>query len=69
MRQLCAATLLQFLLDYPLGPKRLHQHLAFLITNAAYEYEQGRLQVLEMLMQVGWSGGSGWCGGVVGAAC
>lgn len=53
VRQLCAGTLLQFLLDYPTGPKRLQQHLQFLLTNLAYEHETGRQQALEMTQQVG----------------
>ncbi|MEW5318207.1 MAG: hypothetical protein WDW38_009447 [Sanguina aurantia] len=52
VRQLCSSTLLQFLLDYPLGPKRLQQHMSFLIANLAYEHESGRLQVLDLLVQV-----------------
>ena len=52
MRSLCSATLLQFLLDYPLGPKRLAQHLAFLAANLSYEHETGRLAVLETLQLV-----------------
>ncbi|GFH23333.1 uncharacterized protein HaLaN_20932, partial [Haematococcus lacustris] len=52
VRAVCASCLLQFLLDYPLGPARLGQHLAFLATNLAYEHEPGREQVLEMLQQV-----------------
>jgi U3 small nucleolar RNA-associated protein 20 len=33
VRQACSQVFLQFLLDYPLGPKRLQQHLDFLLTN------------------------------------
>jgi hypothetical protein len=40
------------LLDYPLSPSRLQGHVAFLLTNTAYEHETGRLQALEMLQQV-----------------
>jgi len=39
-------------LDYPLSPSRLQAHLLFLLTNTAYEHEEGRLQALEMLQQV-----------------
>jgi U3 small nucleolar RNA-associated protein 20 len=53
VRQMCAASLLQFLLDFPLGERRLQQHVAFLVANLGYEYESGRLQALEMLSQVG----------------
>jgi hypothetical protein len=53
VRATCASTLLQFLLDYPLGPKRLAAHLSFLATNLGFEHETGRLAVLDMLQQVG----------------
>lgn len=33
VRQVCSKIFLQFLLDYPLGVKRLQQHLDFLLTN------------------------------------
>jgi U3 small nucleolar RNA-associated protein 20 len=36
VRQLCSQILLQFLLDYPLGKKRLQQHMDFFITNVGY---------------------------------
>jgi hypothetical protein len=31
--------LIQFLLDYPVGAARLRRHLAFLLSNLAYEHE------------------------------
>ncbi len=40
-----AQILLQFLLDYPVGEKRLDSHLQFLLANLAYEHETGRLAV------------------------
>eukprot|EP00271_Cylindrocystis_brebissonii_P004463 TRINITY_DN1612_c2_g3_i1.p1 TRINITY_DN1612_c2_g3~~TRINITY_DN1612_c2_g3_i1.p1 ORF type:complete len:2175 (-),score=483.44 TRINITY_DN1612_c2_g3_i1:572-6958(-) len=49
VRQLCSQTLLVFLLDYPLGPRRLQQHIDFMITNLGYEHASGRMAVLEML--------------------
>jgi U3 small nucleolar RNA-associated protein 20 len=49
VRQLAAASLLQFLLEYPLGTTRLQQHVQFLLTNVGYDHEQGRLAALEML--------------------
>ena len=51
VRTLCAAALLSFLLDYPLGPARLDAHLRFVLTNLGYEHETGRLQALEMAQQ------------------
>ena len=49
VRQACASALMQFLLDYPVGPKRLAQHLHHLLANLAYEHEEGRLAALDML--------------------
>ena len=49
IRQLCASVLLQFLLDYPVGDRRLQQHLHFVITNLSYEHETGREAAIEML--------------------
>lgn len=49
IRQQCSQVLLQFLLDYPLGAKRLQQHLDFLVANLSYEHTSGREAVLEML--------------------
>lgn len=51
-RSACASVLLSFLLDYPLGPVRLQQHLTFILTNTGYEHTDGRLQALEMVQQV-----------------
>lgn len=44
MRSTCAATLLQFLLDWPLQDHRLTQHLEFVLSNLSFELEDGRLQ-------------------------
>lgn len=49
VRQLSAASLLQFLLDYPLGTQRLQQHVQFLLINVSYDHEQGRVAALDML--------------------
>ena len=49
VRQACASALMHFLLDYPLGPKRLAHHLHHLLANLAYEHEEGRLAALDML--------------------
>eukprot|EP00897_Mesotaenium_endlicherianum_P002352 jgi/Mesen1/2144/ME000152S01235 len=52
VRQLCSQILTQFLLDYPLGPRRLQQHLNFILSNLTYEYASGREAALEMLHAV-----------------
>ena len=48
MRQLCSSTLLQFLLDYPVGEKRFRHHIHKLIANLAYEHEAGRLSAIDL---------------------
>ncbi|KAF1333647.1 U3 small nucleolar rna-associated protein, partial [Globisporangium splendens] len=45
----CASIYLTFLLEYPLGPKRITHHLTFLINNLSFVYESGRKAVLETL--------------------
>ena len=42
MRDLCSSVLLQFVLDYPLGQRRLQQHLHFLLANLSFEHAGGR---------------------------
>jgi U3 small nucleolar RNA-associated protein 20 len=49
VRTLCSSAMLLFLLDYPLGDKRLQSHLQFLLTNLSYQHESGREAVLDML--------------------
>lgn len=49
IRQLCSSVLLQFLLDYPVGDRRLQQHLHFIITNLSYQHETGREAAIDML--------------------
>ena len=39
------------MLHYPLAPKRLQQHLTGLVANLSYEYEDGRVAVLEVRMR------------------
>ena len=51
-QQLSAQALLQFLLEYPLGDKRLLHHLQFLLRSLEYEYESGRKMALEVLHRV-----------------
>jgi U3 small nucleolar RNA-associated protein 20 len=50
VRQLASSTVLAFLLDYPLGKKRLDHHIEFLLSNMGYEHsEGGRGAVCELL--------------------
>ena len=45
----CSQLLLQFLLEYPLGPKRLQRHLDFIVKNLGYSLESGREAAMGML--------------------
>ncbi len=75
VRQSCGVALLQFLLDFPLGPARLRQHVAFLLANLEYEYESGRLQVGGVRRTAGAAYGRGlgrsseWRGTGIGWKC
>ena len=52
IRELCRFVLLQFLLDYPLGPRRLEKHMLFLVKNLDYTFETGRESMIEMLNSI-----------------
>lgn len=52
VRQLCAQALVQFLLDYPLGERRLQQHLEALAANLEYEHAVGRMSAMHALRDV-----------------
>lgn len=52
VRDSCRSLYLKFLLDYPHGQKRHANQLSFLISNLSYEFEAGRLSVLELLRAV-----------------
>ena len=49
VRSAAGQLLLIFLVEYPLGPKRLRQHIDFLISNFEYELESGREAALGMV--------------------
>ncbi|OQS03841.1 U3 small nucleolar RNA-associated protein [Thraustotheca clavata] len=49
VRTNCANMYLTFLLDYPLGDKRLNYHIRFVVNNLTFEYESGRISALECL--------------------
>ncbi|KAJ1666786.1 U3 snoRNP protein [Coemansia sp. RSA 1813] len=49
-RELCRLTWFQFLMDYPLGEKRLTNAMSFIVQNAtSYEFESGRTSALEVM--------------------
>ena len=43
---------LSFIVEYPLGTKRLDQHLQFVVANLTYMYETGRCTALRVLNEV-----------------
>ena len=49
VRSTASQLLLIFLLEYPLGPKRLRQHIDFLTSNLEYDLESGREAALGMI--------------------
>ena len=50
VRQLASSTMLAYILDYPLGKKRLDHHVEFLLSNMGYRHsEGGRQAVCELL--------------------
>ncbi|KZT58714.1 hypothetical protein CALCODRAFT_451310 [Calocera cornea HHB12733] len=52
VREACRGIALQFLLDYPQGKGRLRKHMAFMAANLSYEFESGRLSLMELLSAV-----------------
>ena len=52
VRHLSRDTFLTFLLDYPLGPKRLQQHLDFVVLNLTHQHASGREAALAFLQSV-----------------
>ena len=52
VQELSQSIVLQFLLDYPQGQGCLKQHMAFLAKNLSYEYESGRISVMELLNMI-----------------
>lgn len=49
IRGICANIFQQFLLDYPLAPERVEQHIHFIIKNLGCKKYTGRLQLLDLL--------------------
>ncbi|KAJ3000279.1 U3 snoRNP protein [Globomyces sp. JEL0801] len=48
VRELCRQAFIQFLVDYPHGHLRLRKLIAYLVSNLEYEFESGRISVLEL---------------------
>ncbi|KAJ2454355.1 U3 snoRNP protein [Coemansia sp. RSA 2336] len=50
MRELCRLTWFQFLMDYPLGERRLANAMSFIVQNASgFVFESGRASALEIM--------------------
>lgn len=52
MRQQASRIFMQYLIEYPMGKKRLETHLKQVVLNIKYEYEDGRISALELLNAV-----------------
>lgn len=52
VRQASSTLMMKFLLTYPLGEMRLIDHLKFVLKNLSYEFEAGRLQVIDLLQSM-----------------
>ena len=52
VQELSRLTLMQFLLDYPQGKGRLKSQMTFLAQNLDYQFESGRLSIMEVLSAV-----------------
>jgi U3 small nucleolar RNA-associated protein 20 len=49
VQEQCRGALMAFLLDYPQGEGRLKNQMTFLARNLSYEFESGRVSVMELL--------------------
>lgn len=49
VRESCSSAVVSFMMNFPVGNKRLMSHLKQLITNCTYEYETGRLSAMSVL--------------------
>jgi len=49
VRQQCCQIFIQYLISYPMGEKRLVDHLKQMVLNIKYEYEDGRISSLDLL--------------------
>lgn len=49
VRLQCSQIFLNYLVDYPMGSKRLNNHLQQIVLNLKYEYEEGRLSAINLL--------------------
>eukprot|EP00163_Fabomonas_tropica_P007395 TRINITY_DN1710_c2_g2_i3.p1 TRINITY_DN1710_c2_g2~~TRINITY_DN1710_c2_g2_i3.p1 ORF type:complete len:2520 (+),score=613.45 TRINITY_DN1710_c2_g2_i3:964-8523(+) len=52
IRDLCAQVFYEFLLNYPLGDRRVQSHFNFVMSNLDYQYESGRLSVLGLIHSI-----------------
>ena len=52
VRQRCGELFVLFLLDYPIGVKRMRQHLTFLLSQLSYSVKAGRLSALSVVGEV-----------------
>ncbi|KAJ3375731.1 U3 snoRNP protein [Allomyces arbusculus] len=49
VQDLCRSVYLMFLLTYPQGKQRMANHVTWMVKNLGYQFEQGRVSVLELM--------------------
>src|SRR5687768_1505256 len=52
VRSVCSSLFLNFLVHYPIGPKRFQQHLQFIVNNLSFDYQAGREAIMNLLHQI-----------------
>jgi U3 small nucleolar RNA-associated protein 20 len=52
LRQQCSSIFVLYLLDYPLSPARVEQHLKQIVLNLKYEHAEGRMAAISLLSAV-----------------
>jgi U3 small nucleolar RNA-associated protein 20 len=52
VRESCSTVIITFIIHYPLGVKRLSGHVKQLIQNTSYDFEEGRLSSLDVIVNL-----------------
>lgn len=52
VRESCSSAVVSFMMNFPVGNKRLLAHLKQLVTNCSYEYETGRQSAMSVLQTI-----------------
>ena len=52
LRQQCSVVFTQYLIDYPMSKQRLEEHLRQLMLNIKYEYQEGRMSAIGLVLSI-----------------